>query len=34
VKNHVHHILAKLQVKRRGEAVARVRREGLLERQL
>jgi two-component system, NarL family, nitrate/nitrite response regulator NarL len=30
VKNHVHSILAKLQVDRRGEAAARARTEGLL----
>jgi two-component system, NarL family, nitrate/nitrite response regulator NarL len=30
VKNHVHSILGKLQVRRRGEAAARARTEGLL----
>jgi DNA-binding NarL/FixJ family response regulator len=30
VKNHVHHILEKLDVERRGEAVARLRQRGLL----
>jgi two-component system, NarL family, nitrate/nitrite response regulator NarL len=30
VKHHVHHILEKLDVGRRGEAVARARRDGLL----
>lgn len=29
VKNHVHHVLAKLQVHRRGEAAARLRRQPL-----
>ena len=32
VKHHVHHILEKLEVERRGEAVARLRQQGLLER--
>ncbi len=31
VKHHVHHILEKLQVARRGEAVARLRQHGMLE---
>ena len=30
VKNHVHHILEKLEVARRGEAVAQLRHRGLL----
>jgi two-component system nitrate/nitrite response regulator NarL len=30
VKNHIHHILDKLAVKRRGEAAARVREAGLI----
>lgn len=30
VKNHVHHVLDKLQVRRRGEAVAHLRRNGLI----
>jgi DNA-binding NarL/FixJ family response regulator len=32
VKHHVHHILEKLEVARRGEAVARLRQQGLLQR--
>jgi DNA-binding NarL/FixJ family response regulator len=32
VKHHVHHILEKLEVERRGEAVARLRQQGLLQR--
>ena len=32
VKHHVHHILETLEVERRGEAVARLRQQGLLER--
>ena len=31
VKHHVHHILEKLEVSRRSEAVAHARRAGLLE---
>jgi two-component system nitrate/nitrite response regulator NarL len=34
VKHHVHHILEKLEVSRRSEAVARARRAGLLESTL
>jgi len=32
VKHHVHHILEKLEVERRGEAVARLRQQGVLQR--
>jgi DNA-binding NarL/FixJ family response regulator len=32
VKHHVHHILEKLEVARRGEAVARLRQRGVLQR--
>jgi DNA-binding NarL/FixJ family response regulator len=32
VKHHVHHILEKLEVARRGEAVARLREQGLLRK--
>jgi DNA-binding NarL/FixJ family response regulator len=34
VKNHVHSILGKLQVRRRGEAAARIRRAGMVTRRI